>query len=591
MSDAIIKPGTRLNTDSVTKPRLWPGLLILGLLGAARLWAISGDGSPTQFFVGLFLAPMAVLLLLILWWMFFSRVSRLDKVAVIGTLVAAFGATALVSLDSFGIFGLVLYAVPFVEVVWVGLLLISVFLAWPIRRAVLLAGIVVSVGIFSLLRFNGTDGAFNADISWRWTPTAEANTMAKLKALDAEKKIEPVPTAVAKIELQPGDWPGFRGPDRDSVVHGSRIASDWTKTPPKLVWKRPVGPGWSSFAVVGDHLYTQEQRDGDEVVICYRASTGDEIWRHVDKQRFDEKIGGPGPRGTPTFHDGKIYAQGANGTVNCLDAATGKVIWSRDVVKDADAKVPMWGYASSPLVVKGVVTVFAGGEPDKAVIAYNADTGEPVWSGGKGKLSYASTQAATVAGVEQLLFATEAGVTAFEPEKGTILWSHDWPSGGVVRIVQPVVLGDSDVVIGTGMGIGTRRIHVSKDGSNLTTKEVWTSTKFKPYYNDFVVYKDHAYGFDTNMFVCIRLEDGKSMWRERGYGSGQVLLLADQGLLLILSETGEVALVEANPEHRTELGRFEAIEKKTWNHPVLVRDRLYVRNGQEMACYELPTLP
>ena len=584
MSDAIMKPGTRLITDPVTKPRIWPALVILGLLGAARLWAITGDGSPTQFFVGLFLAPIAVLLLLILWWMLLSRVGLFDRLVVFGTLVGAILVTAAVSFDSFGVFGLVLYTLPLVELVWVGWLLVSGFLAWPIRRAVLLLGIVVSVGIFSLLRFNGTDGAFNADISWRWTPTAEANTMAKLKAFDAEKKAEPVATAPVKIELKPGDWPGFRGPDRDSVVHGSHISTDWTKTPPRLVWKRPVGPGWSSFAVVGDFLYTQEQRDGDEVVICYRASTGDEVWRHADKQRFDEKLAGPGPRGTPTFHDGKIYAQGANGTVNCLDAATGKSIWSHDVVKDAGATVPMWGYASSPLVLRGVVTVFAGGEPDKAVIGYNAGTGEPVWSGGKGKLSYASTQAATVAGVEQILFATEEGMTAFEPEKGTILWSHDWPSAGVVRIVQPAVLGDSDVVIGTGMGVGTRRIHVSRDGSNLSTKEVWTSTKFKPYYNDFVVYKDHAYGFDTNMFVCIRLEDGKSTWRERGYGSGQVLLLADQGLLLVLSEQGEVALVEANPEKRNELGRFEAIEKKTWNHPVLVRDRLYVRNGQEMAC-------
>ena len=578
-------------SNTIKGPRIWPGLVILGLLGATRVWANSGDGSPAQFFFGLILAPVGALVLLIVWWLFFSRVPFIDRIAAVSTLVVMFLATAFVSIDSFGVFGLIMYALPVVVVVWVGWLLVSGLLAWPTRRTVLLLGIVASLGIFSLLRFNGTDGAFNAEISWRWTPTDEANSMAKLKALEAEKKSEPAQAALAKVELQPDDWPGFRGPDRDSVVRGSRIAADWTKTPPKLVWKRPVGPGWSSFAVVGDFLYTQEQRDGDEVVICYRASTGDEIWRHVDKERFAEPLAGPGPRGTPTFHDGKIYAQGAKGTVNCLDAATGKAIWSRDVVKDAEATVPMWGYASSPLVLKGVVTVFAGGKSGKAVIGYNADTGEPVWFAGSGTLSYASTQAATLAGVEQVLFATESGMTAFEPEKGTVLWSYDWPSAGVARIVQPAVLGDSDVVIGTGMNIGTRRIRISRDGAALAPKEVWTSTKFKPYYNDFVVHKDHAYGFDMSFLVCVRLEDGKTMWRERGYGSGQLLLLRDQELLLVLSEEGEIALVEANPELHYEVARIEALKGKTWNHPALVGDRLFIRNGQEMACYALPTLP
>jgi outer membrane protein assembly factor BamB len=578
--------------DAIKGPRIWPGLILVGLVGAARLWSNTGDGYPTKFMIGLFLAPLVAFALLILWWLAFSRVSLGDRIAVVATLVVTFVVTAFVGFQSFGIFGLFLYALPLVEVVWVGWLLVSGFLAWPIRRAILLLGIVVSIGIFSLLRFDGTDGSFNADIHWRWTPTAGEKAMAKLRALDAEKKPEDVPTtAPTKIEMQSGDWPGFRGPDRDSVVRGSRISTDWTRTPPKLVWKRPVGLGWSSFAVVGDRLYTQEQRDGDEVVICYRTSTGDEIWRHSDKQSFEEKVGGNGPRGTPTFHDGKIYAQGAKGMVNCLDASTGKRIWSREAAKDADAAVPMWGYASSPLVFKGVVTVFGGGEPGKAVVGYRADTGEVAWLAGTGKFSYASAQAAKLDGIEQVLFATDSGMTAFDPETGTVLWAYDWPSAGVARIVQPAVLGDSDVVIGTGMNIGTRRIRVSRDGSSLAPKAVWESTRFKPYFSDFVTHKDHAYGFDSELFVCVRLEDGKTMWRERGYGSGQVLLLRDQDLLLILSEKGDIALVEAKPEKRNELARIEALDGKTWNHPVLVRDRLYVRNDHEMACYDLPILP
>ena len=303
-----------------------------------------------------------------------------------------------------------------------------------------------------------------------------------------------------------------------------------------------------------------------------------------------EAIAGPGPRATPTFHEGKIYALGAAGRLNCLDAVTGKVIWRRDIVEDSKAKIPIWGFASSPYVAQGVVTVFAGGPEKKSVLGYKADSGEPAWSAGDGQLSYASLQPARLGDVEQLVMVSEQGLTAFSPANGSILWEHAWLlEGGMARIVQPALVDDAGVIVGTGFGNGvSRRWSSSADkGDKWDVKEVWTTRAIKPYFNDLVVHKGHLYGFDGDFFTCVNLENGKGKWRERGYGNGQVLLLADQDLLLILSETGEAALVEAKSEGYQELGRFQALEGKTWNHPVISHGLLLVRNGAEAACYQL----
>jgi outer membrane protein assembly factor BamB len=304
-------------------------------------------------------------------------------------------------------------------------------------------------------------------------------------------------------------------------------------------------------------------------------------------------VGGPGPRATPTFHAGRLYAFGANGLLNCFEAAGGKLLWSHDVTVDCAATVPQWGFASSPLVTHGVVVVFAGGPNGKTAVAYEEEKGELAWTAsvgpesGQAALSYSSPQLATIGGADQILLATDAGLSAFEPLRGKELWHYSWPVEKLARIVQPALLGDGDVLLGTGMGVGTRRISVRRSPDEWLAEEQWTSRKIKPYFNDFVVFNDYLYGFDGNKFVCVSLKDGSEAWRAAGYGNGQVLLLADQELLLILSEAGEVALVSARPEKREELCRFKALEGKTWNHPVIAHGKLFVRNGEEIACFSV----
>jgi outer membrane protein assembly factor BamB len=221
-------------------------------------------------------------------------------------------------------------------------------------------------------------------------------------------------------------------------------------------------------------------------------------------------------------------------------------------------------------------------------VAYNAATDRFAWAAGDAELSYCSLQLTTIDGVEQAVITSGHGMTAFDPSDGTVLWNHDWLIEKAARCVQPGVIADGDLLLGTGFGNGTRRVKITREGDKWKDKEVWTTRAFNPYFNDFVVHDNHLYGFNNDVFTCVNLDKGKVQWKERGYGCGQVLLLQDQKLLLVVSEQGEVALLEANPEEQKELAKFQAIEGKTWNHPVVAHGRLYVRNGVEAACYQLP---
>ena len=557
---------------------MWPALVVVALEWTAIETPKWLGLQPFVQFMAMFLAPIVAAVLLVVWWLFFSRIRWRDRWLGLG--VCAAGGVAAGFLATYPVMVLSMFALPWATTVWAAWMVGTFFLAWPIRRAGLLAALVLTWAYFPLIRLEGVDGNMHASFQWRWVPTAEDRLMAELAARGPQKA-----TPAETLALEPGDWPGFRGPNRDGRLIGVRISTDWTQHPPRQVWRHRVGPGWGSFAVVGNNLYTQEQRGADEAVVCYNADTGEETWAHSDPARFTEAVAGPGPRATPTFHDSRIYALGATGRLNCLDAATGKVQWTRDVAADSGAKVPVWGFASSPLVAQGVVTVFAGGPDGKSVLGYNASSGDPVWQGGDGLLGYSSPHPAKLGGVEQVLMATEKGLTAFEPAHGKVLWRHDWPLPGMFRVVQPTVLDDSDVLLGANTG--TRRIHVNHTGDGWTTDEVWTSAAFKPFFNDGVLDKDYLYGFNGVNFTCVSLEDGKGRWRTSKYGAGQVLLLADQDLLLVLSEQGDAALVEAEPESYKEVARFKALEGKTWNHPVVAHGKLFVRNGEEAACYKL----
>jgi outer membrane protein assembly factor BamB len=568
-----------------------------------------------------FMAAVFCGLAVVLWWLFFSRAPWSERVGALALMPVAVWATKRIVHASIanGMMGMMLpvYAIPVLSLALVAWAVASRRLSSGPRRASLIAVILLACGPFTLLRTGGISGAGGSDLHWRWTQTPEQRLLAQAgdepavrppapaavaaptpeKPLPAPARAEPLaptsaPTAakipdtppVPAATETPAIWPGFRGPDRDGVIRGVQIETDWSKSPPVELWRRPIGPGWSSFAVRGDLVYTQEQRGDDEDVSCYNLTNGKLVWRHRDSARFWESNGGAGPRGTPTVRNGRVYTFGATGILNALDAGNGAVVWSRNAATDTGAKLPGWGFASSPLVVDDLVIVAASGR----LAGYDAATGKPRWFRPTDGGGYSSPHLATIDGVAQIVLLSGGGATGVAPADGTLLWAHKWEPG--VSIVQPGLADNGDVLLSGGdtMGAtGMRRIAVAHRPSGWTAEERWTSRGLKPYFNDFVVHKGHAFGFDGSILACIDLEDGRRKWKGGRYGNGQLVLLSDQDLLLVLSEEGELALVGATPNQFTELARFPAIEGKTWNHPVLVGDVLLVRNGQEMAAFRL----
>jgi outer membrane protein assembly factor BamB len=476
----------------------------------------------------------------------------------------------------------ILFGLPLPLIAWAAWLLVTPRLPAGARQVGLLGVLALAWVAFGLVRIDSADADLRPEARWVWSRTAEDEYLANLPKSTASVG-EPV-------VVTPGEWAEFRGPARDNKCVGTAIATDWAKRPPKLVWKQRIGPGWGSFAVVGNRLFTQEQRGEKEAVVCYAADTGGQIWEYTVEARFFEGIAGAGPRATPTIADGKVYTTGATGHVACLDASSGKKIWSRELTSDCDSAVPQWGFAASPLVRNGKVYVCGcGGANQKGLVAYDAATGSVAWTAGAATHSYSSPQWETVGGNNQVLLVSDFGLEAFDPATGKVVWADNWFFRGINRVTQPARVGDGEFVYGTGTlsDQGIRRVAASCDGAACSAKKVWQTRGMKPYFNDGVVYQGHLYGFDDGNFACVELATGKHKWKESGYGHGQVLLLADQGLLVVQAVDGKVAVVAAKPEEHDELAAFPAIKGKTWNHPVVVRGRLYVRNGEEAACYEM----
>lgn len=553
--------------------RWWPGAIAVVLQWIA--WFVVPALFPRAAFIGL-LVGMLCALAIVIWWMFFSRAPWSERVGALMLMILALIATKRIVHESIagGGMGMLLYilAIPVLSLALVAWAVVTRRFSTGPRYAAFGVAILLACGVFTVIRTGGLTAEFDNDIHWRWSKTPE-------QLLVAQSAEEPA-TAQAATPIKTTDWPGFRGSQRDSVIRGVRIKTDWSASPPVQLWRRPVGPGWSSFAVHDGRFYTQEQRGDDESVACYDVATGKLVWRHLDRARFWESNAGPGPRATPTLSNGRVYTQGGTGIVNVLDAANGDVVWSRNAVSDTGAKVPGWGIAGSPLVVNDIVVVAAAGN----LVAYDLASGKPRWTGPAGGTGYSSPQLLTINGVPQIVLLHSNGVTSVAPADGKLLWEHAWPG---TPIVQPAVTESGDVLISVSDSSGIRRIGVAQGSSGWTVQERWTSEELNPWFNDFVVHNGYVYGFNGSTITCIDLENGKLKWKGKRYGYGQMVLLSDQDLLLILSEQGELALVKATPDQFTAIAEFPALEGKTWNHPVLAGDILLVRNDHDMAAFRL----
>jgi outer membrane protein assembly factor BamB len=379
-------------------------------------------------------------------------------------------------------------------------------------------------------------------------------------------------------------WTSFRGPRHDGHYDEQAVKTNWGSAGLPLLWRQPIGGGFASFSVADGIAYTIEQRRGEEVVTAYHVETGRELWKHGWNASFTDSTG-DGPRATPTWDDGKIYALGALGELRCLDAKTGKLIWNRNILTDNGAELPSWALAASPLIVDDKVVVIAGGNAGKSVVAYNKRTGAPLWKALNDDASYTTPMLVTLAGRRQVLAVTARRAAGIAPEDGTVLWDYPWQNGSGINVSQPIVVNQNRFFISAGYGKGAALVEVSGSGKSYAARGIWENGSMKNKFNSSVLHEGHVYGLDEGILTAVDVATGERKWKGGRYGYGQVLLAS--GHLIITTDTGEVVLVRATPDKHTEVARFSALEGKTWNTPAIAGGRLLVRNSTQMACYKI----
>jgi len=479
-------------------------------------------------------------------------------------------------------------------------------LRWRLRLAGLAAGILLVVVFGALFRIQGVTGDLIPILEWRWG--------ARSASLEASAD------GTARLSGRPA-FPQFLGATRNGVISGVALEPDWSSHPPEELWRREIGEGFSSFAVVGDLAITQEQRGDEELVVAYERDTGEVQWVSSAAARYSTAIAGTGPRATPTVDGDQVFTMGATGWLRAHDLATGETLWAHDILAEHGGQLPEWGVAGSPLVVvrqvadspaevdslegedaavstaelepapmplspreERLVVISAGGPSGASLVAYDATSGELVWAGGDDGMSYSAPAVLELAGVSQIVQFNLASITGHRIEDGAVLWSHPW-SREQPNVAQPLLLPGSRLLISSGYGIGAEVIRIEQDVSGFQVISEWSSPRLKAKFSNPVFHRGSVYGLDDGVLVCLDPESGERRWKRGRYGHGQLLLVGEH--LLIQAEDGRVVVVDANPEEPIERASFGPLEHRTWNTLALAGDQLFLRNDREAVVYRI----
>lgn len=474
------------------------------------------------------------------------------------------------------------------------------------RLSLYLSGALAAVALGVCLYFVWTGATVGLAGSGRWIVVEHVDSERRLQGLEDDRSRQATsgahpsrqdlaapPAAMARPSRKQGDaepapqnyWIEYRGPGRAGRYDQTKLNLAWPAGGPPELWRQQVGGGYASMVVADSKVFTIEQRRGREVVAAYGLKDGHQVWEHSWNSRFSESMGGDGPRATPTWADGRLYAQGANGHLVCLSASDGKPLWERNILQDARASNLTWGMSGAPLVVDDLVVVVAGGRNGKSLFAYDRLTGEVRWSALGDKAGYASPQVATLAGRRQLLVVTGTRILGASLEDGSLLWAHGWKTSYDANCAQPLVVDANHVFISSGYGHGAALLKITQDSGRFSVDQVWFNRNMKNKFNSSVLVDGVVYGLDEGILAAVDVRTGERLWKRGRYRFGQLLYAA--GHLIVLSEGGDVALVEAVPDEYRELVRFESIPGKTWNVPALAEGLLLVRNQTEMVAYDL----
>ncbi|HBE65955.1 MAG TPA: oxidoreductase [Rhodopirellula baltica] len=474
----------------------------------------------------------------------------------------------------------------------------------------------------TLLRFESFSGEMVPRFSWRFgnneTPALKVTPLAESDSDELAVEVQ--------SSTEEGSWLGFLGNGRTGVMPEREFEIPTSADEITRRWDIGIGEGWSSFAVADGIAVTLEQRDEMECVTAYRLSDGQLLWLVEHEANHFQALGGGGPRSTPAIipatelSPGRVYAQGATGTVWCLQLTDGEVLWKRDLIEitgwtiEESEQAISWGRSGSPLIVDNLCVLPLGGpasasDEGRSLIALDAATGETVWRSGDQQISYASAMIMTLGGKRQIVSVNEADITGHDIESGKILWSFPWEgksnSGANCAAAMPA--GENQFLIGKGYGGGSSLIQVtrvdnatnanddtSKDASSETetfvAEEIWHSSRvLKTKFNHTLVRDGIAYGLSNGALQAVEIESGKRLWeqsRRDRLGQGQAVLVED--VLVVQGEEGEVVLVAADPDDYQELIRIPALQHKTWNIPTVVDNLILIRNAHQAIALELP---
>ena len=512
------------------------------------------------------------------------------------------------------------------------LLWTAVFSQWSLKSKalVLVPACLLIGGFIASIRSLDLNGDIGITFEFKWEPTQAERIAAHKATLEAASKAAvsveagktatpAVPPAAELPTVTPEDMPAYRGVKRDGVVIGPPIRTEWA-TPPKAIWQQPVGGGYASMAIVGDLLVTIEQRDDDEAVICYQASTGREVWLYKYPAHFWEAMGGPGPRSTPTIDGDLVFAQGAMGDLVCLDLATGELRWTKNLLSLFKIPNTEWGITASPLVIENHVIANAGGRRGDGLVAFDRSTGDQIWSceglkpstgptvevsttkeappadeaghqmaseEKRNRPGYASPTLETILGVQQILNFDGTGLRGYAPATGKQLWFHPHENSAAVNAAQPILFEDGRIFISCSYDTGCAMVQVTHEGDTWGTKTLWENKNLRAKFSSAILFEGFIYGLDEGIMVCLDPATGARKWKKGRYNHGQLMLT--NGTIVVLTENGRCVFVKPSPEGLQELGEFPALSDsyKTWNPPALVNGKLFVRNHHDMACYDI----
>jgi outer membrane protein assembly factor BamB len=381
------------------------------------------------------------------------------------------------------------------------------------------------------------------------------------------------------------DWSQWRGPHRDGISAETGLLKQWPVGGPPRLWQTTgAGTGYSSFSTSGGRLYTIGARDDVEYVMAFDRATGRKLWETPNGRRFRNEQG-DGPRSTPTTEGGFLFAFGGSGELSCLDAATGRKVWSVNVVQTFGGVTPYWGYSESPLIIGDRIVINAGGRR-ASIVAVDKTTGATLWQQPGDEAGYSSPVLLRTGSLQQAVFFTARRGLAVDPRDGRLLWSYDRANNGTANIATPVVRGNQ-VFFSSDYGTGAALLDVRASGNLASASEVYFTRDMRNHHASSILVGSHLYGFSSSILTALAFDTGTVAWRNRSVGKGS-LAYADERLYLY-SENGVVGLADASPGGYVERGRFTLStgSASTWSHPIITSGMLILRDQQTVYAYDV----